>query len=452
MRLSPFPAPALTLPILVLVAVAGACTSSIDADQARVCRTAIPAMNAGAQSITIESTAPGHRPGALRIAYGVVDAGGTARNRAVTCLFASQGLDARKGVLTGLATEEGPLTDAAFYFLKRFYLDDLREPPLDPGPPPVAGLPEVSPGLAYGLQQFVVALPAAATYMLLASAYALIYGLVGRILLSFGEFAALGSVAGILGVAALFSLELSTPLAGILVALLFAVGSAALHGFAASRLAVGQLMNGTGQQVLIGSVGLALALSEYLRIAAGTDTRWLPPVFNEPWPVAKAGSFVVTMTPVGIGTALSGFAGAVGLVLYLRHSAFGHQWRALADDRRAAALCGVDETAVRDRSFIIACALSGGAGLIVTVLYGGLGFAGGFTLGLKALIAAILGGIGSVPGAMIGGLLIAGFEAVWSATLPIEHRDLAVFSLLCIILILRPGGIFGDAELAPRSV
>ena len=81
-----------------------------------------------------------------------------------------------------------------------------------------------------------------------------------------------------------------------------------------------------------------------------------------------------------------------------------------------------------------------------------MGFAGGFSLGLKALVAAILGGIGSVSGAALGGLCIAAFEAVWSATLPIEQRDLAVYCLLAIMLIWRPGGFFGDGELTPRRV
>jgi branched-chain amino acid transport system permease protein len=168
--------------------------------------------------------------------------------------------------------------------------------------------------------------------------------------------------------------------------------------------------------------------------------------------IAGAGSFSVTITPIGIGVAAGGFGLAVGLVFWLHRSDFGRQWRALADDPKAAALCGVDAAAVRDRSFLLACGLAGMAGLSVTLLYGGLGFAGGFVLGLKSLIAAILGGIGSVPGAMLGGLALAAFEASWSSMLPIEQRDLAVFSLLSLILILRPGGFFGEGRLAPREV
>ena len=92
------------------------------------------------------------------------------------------------------------------------------------------------------------------------------------------------------------------------------------------------------------------------------------------------------------------------------------------------------------------------AGVIVTVIYGGMGFAGGFTLGLKALVAAVLGGIGSVSGAALGGICIAIFEVVWSSTMPLEQRDIAVYALLAVVLVLRPGGFFGDGALAPREV
>jgi branched-chain amino acid transport system permease protein len=167
---------------------------------------------------------------------------------------------------------------------------------------------------------------------------------------------------------------------------------------------------------------------------------------------ARAGSFVVTATPLGLGVAAAGFCATLGLVLLIARSAYGRQWRAVADDSATAALFGVDPRAVHDRALILACAASGMAGVIVTAVYGGMGFAGGFTLGLKALIGAILGGIGTPAGAALGGLCIALFEVLWSATMPLEQRDIAVYALLAVVLLLRPGGFFGDGALAPRPV
>lgn len=440
------------LPTILLVLALGGCSERFDTDQQRLCRQAIPALNAPGTPIAIERAGAGPRPGILRIIYVAGPAEGPVRRRSIDCLFAGEGQGLRPGALIGVASDGRPMSDASFYLLRRFYLEDRRDPPADPGAPQPLWLPELPPALAYGLQQGVSGLPSAAIYALLACAYALIYGLSGRIILSFGEFAALGATASVVGAALLVSVAASTPLAGLGAAFVVAILVAALHGFAMGRVVLGPLARARGQQVLIATVGLGIALSEYLRLVQGTGLRWLPPVLNEPMALARAGSFIVTATPLWLGVATAGFAATLGLVLLIARSAYGRQWRAVADDARTAALFGVDARAVHDKALILACAASGMAGVIVTAVYGGMGFAGGFTLGLKALIGAILGGIGTPAGAALGGLCIALFEVLWSATMPLEQRDIAVYALLAVVLILRPGGFFGDGALAPRPV
>jgi branched-chain amino acid transport system permease protein len=438
-------------PILLALALAG-CSESFDTDQQRLCREAIPPLNPPGTEVAIDGTAAGPRANALRILYRAQTGSGVARRRSIDCLFAGEGAGLRRGALIGIASDGRPMSDASFYLLRRFYLEDRAEPPIDPGAPRAEDLPQIAPALAYGLQQGLSALPSAAIYTLLASAYALIYGLTGRIILSFGEFAALGALASVVGVALILSLSLSTPASGLAIAFAVAIAVCAFHGFAMGRFILRPLARATGQQMLIATIGLAIALSEYLRLAQGPELRWLPPVFNEPWSLARAGSFVVTMTPLGLVLAVIGLATALGLVLLIRLSAYGRAWRAVSDDARTAALFGVDARAVHDKALILACAACGIAGVTVTAVYGGMGFAGGFTLGLKALVAAILGGIGSVAGAALGGICIAIFEVVWSSTMPLEQRDIAVYALLAVVLILRPGGFFGDGALAPRHV
>jgi branched-chain amino acid transport system permease protein len=88
----------------------------------------------------------------------------------------------------------------------------------------------------------------------------------------------------------------------------------------------------------------------------------------------------------------------------------------------------------------------------VVIQYGGLGFAGGFQLGLKSLIAAVFGGIGSVAGALIGGIAIGAFETLWSAYFPIEMRDVALYACLIAVLVFRPGGLLGSPDPGPREV
>ena len=116
----------------------------------------------------------------------------------------------------------------------------------------------------------------------------------------------------------------------------------------------------------------------------------------------------------------------------------------------AAELFGVDRGRVLLFTFALASALAGLAGYVMTVYYGTVGYAGGIVLGLKALLAAVAGGIGSVPGAFLGGLLLGCAEAGWSALLPIEFRDLAIFTGLVLLLVVRPSGLFGFAEPLPR--
>ncbi|MBV9220469.1 MAG: branched-chain amino acid ABC transporter permease, partial [Methylobacteriaceae bacterium] len=96
--------------------------------------------------------------------------------------------------------------------------------------------------------------------------------------------------------------------------------------------------------------------------------------------------------------------------------------------------------------------LAGLSGYVMTIFYGGVGYGASTTLGLKALIAAILGGIGSVRGAFYGGIAIGGMEALWSALFPIVYRDLAIYVLLVALLIWRPGGFLGYGKLTPRQV
>jgi branched-chain amino acid transport system permease protein len=438
------------LAAILLICLVG-CGQLVDAEETRLCRLTLPAINDGA-TLTLEQTRPGPFPYSIRIDYrAIVD--GEARQRFVICRFSADRDSRGRRAITGLATELGPMADASFYFLRRFYLEAPDATLADPKPTQSSRpVPEASFWVAYGVQQVLVMLPTAAIYALMASAYALIYGLVGRIVLVFGEFAALASLAGVAGLGLFATIGVETALSGVLIALVIGVASAALHGLALSRVALTPLSRAPGQHLMIATVGAGIALTEYLRLAQGADLRWLPPVFNQPIPLLRAGPFVTTANGVTVLAAALGFGTVAALLIYIKMSRYGRQWRAVADDPGCAALFGVDERRVHDRALILAAGLAGLAGIIMTVLYGGMGFAGGFQLGLKALIAAILGGIGSLRGAALGGIALAAFEALWSATMPIEARDLVIYGLVVVVLVTRPGGFFGFADGLPRRI
>jgi branched-subunit amino acid ABC-type transport system permease component len=207
-----------------------------------------------------------------------------------------------------------------------------------------------------------------------------------------------------------------------------------------------------GQPILVATVAVAIAIEEFLRLSQDARDRWMPPMFNEALPLAAAGPFIVTVTPVQVSVALIALATAGAVLWLLARTRFGREWRAFADDPQAAALLGVAPARLLGATFALAGALAGLSGWIVTVYYGNVSFAMGTMLGLKALVAAVLGGIGSVPGAFVGGVLIGLTEAFWSAYFDIALRDVVVYAILSIVFLLRPAGLLGFSESRPRQV
>lgn len=364
----------------------------------------------------------------------------------IDCRFAARSQHAD---LVALAKPSGPVDETHVYLLRRFWLGSEEAEAAVGADDGGGGLTELPFTAAYLLQQAMNAVPDAAVYGLLAAAYSLIYGLSGRINLAFGEIAAVGGLAAVAGAV----VARDAP-AGPLIALALglAVWAAALHGAVVERAVMWPLRRAPGQQALVATIGVALVLREYLRLATGTQPHWVAPILSDPIRVARAGSFVVTVTPMALLLAACAASASAALLTAFRRSGFGRDWRATADDPLAAALMGVDPRRLSLRTAALATALVGAAGAGVTLHYGGVGFDYTTGLGLKALMAAILGGIGSLPGAFLGGIGIALFEALWSAFLPIADRDVALDIVLVAVLVMRPGGILGTREPASRRM
>jgi branched-chain amino acid transport system permease protein len=444
--------------LLLGLALAG-CQDLADADQSRICRTLLPALNPPGTRINIvhaSTTEPDH---ALRIVYRAEPPDEPARTRFASCQFSGEGLARNKQELVGVRTDLGRLSGVSMLFLRRFYLADPTSVLEDPGDPAYATrpIPVVGPGVAFAAQNLINALPQIGVYGLVAAAYSLIYGLVGRIVFGFGEFASLGGYGALIGVTICLQLAVTSPVLALAVGFAVALGAALMHGVVAGRLVVAPLVRRGheevhGLPVLIATTGLMITLSEYQRLLQGSELRWLPPVLNAPVPLLRAGDFITTVTPIALlATGITLVAGTAVLAL-MRFTGFGRQWRALSDDAGTAALFGVDRHRVFAGTFALAAGLAGFAGFIVTAYYGAVGYGYGLSLGLKALVAAVVGGIGSVGGAFAGGVVIALAEVAWSATMPIESRDIAIYALLSIMLALRPGGLFGFRDLLPRRV
>lgn len=436
--------------LLLLLAFLGGCSRLDDAGEARLCRLLIPVLNSEASGVRLVSTQRLIGDRGVRLLYRVDAGHEETRLRSLTCRFdplRSGAAEPRH--LTRVDTEEGALSAARVYFLKRFWLESPGTGAADPAPIVNAeAVPEISRPAAMTLQNVVAALPQMSVYGLLAAAYALVYGLVGRINLAFGDFAVLGSFGALIGLVATSSG--GTVIAGIAAALVLATWTATVHGAAIGRLVFFPVSAQRGQIALIASTGLALFLAEYARVAQGSTMRWTPPFFNAPVGLARSGDFIVTVTPMALATTLVALASGCALVVLMHRSRFGRYWRACADDPFAAALMGLSPSRILILSFGVASFLAGLGGAVTTLYYGGVTYSGGLVVGLKALIAAILGGIGSVPGAFAGGLVLGATEALWSSVFPIELRDGAIYVLLAIALVLRPGGVMGAPEIDVR--
>jgi branched-chain amino acid transport system permease protein len=426
--------------LAILLALA-ACSTLVETDQARLCRMALPALVPSGAIVTVLKQREFEGGRGLRVDYRLSGLGAPAETRFAECRFKAPGRPERSEDLVSLTTDDGRLSDVSLTFLIRFWLATPEGRAADPAPlGEVGALPTLPPALAYALQQTINGLPLAAVYALLAAAYSLVYGLIGRINLAFGEIAAAGGYAAALGAILTAGAAPATILAA---ATTFGVASAAFWGLASSRWVFQPLHRASGQQALIASIGLALFLQEFLRLAQGDRPTWVGPIFNAPFGVARAGDFLVAATPNALIASAVALLAGLALVFVMRNSRFGRRWRAYADDSVAARLFGVSPRAIFAETFALASAFAGLAGVVMTLYYGSLGYGAATALGLKALIAAILGGVGSVPGAFLGGVLVGAFEALWSTYFAVDYRDVAVYSLLAIVLALRPGGLLG---------
>jgi branched-chain amino acid transport system permease protein len=437
------------LVVLLAAAMLVGCSPALETDQARLCRMTLPALMPEAARIAIVAQRPDADGRGLSVAFTARTPGEEPRDHLAACRFREPGRPNESRDLVSVTLDGRSVSEARLYVLIRYWLATPEGRAADPAPlGDVSALPLVPHPLAYGLQMALDGLPLAAIYGLLAAAYSLIYGLIGRINFAFGEMAAAGGYAAAIAALAMVGWP---PAPLLTVAFALAAAVAAAWGFAAARAVFIPLRHARGQQVLVATVGLALFLRELLRLAQG-DRSWMSPELNQPFALARGGDFVTVATPMAFLSSAVALAAGLGLVIVFRYSRIGREWRAYADDPLAAELMGVSPAAITARAFALSGALAGLAGATMTAAFGAVGYGLSATLTLKALAAAIVGGIGSLPGAFLGGLIVGAAETGWSALFPIDYRDIAVYALLTIFIALRPSGLLGQREAVTHNL
>lgn len=304
-------------------------------------------------------------------------------------------------------------------------------------------------------------------YALIAIGYTLVYGILGMINFAHGEVMMIGTFGGYFVLEGLKTISTPTaenpnlnflnanPLLSILLAFLVGTAVASLTGYFLEKIAYRPLRNAPRLVPLISAIGASIFLQNAVQLLFSPQLRDYtnPDVISRGigWPIEIAGSQVlITYTGV-LSFALSIFL-MIGLYVLVQKTRIGRAMRAVAQDKKTAALMGVDVDKVISQTFIISGALAGAAGVMWGIHNGLVYYFLGFVPGIKAFTAAVLGGIGNIPGAMVGGMVLGVVESVGPAVLGIDFqlKDVIAFLILVLVLIFRPSGILGTATVEEK--
>ncbi|MDQ9496386.1 branched-chain amino acid ABC transporter permease LivH [Klebsiella aerogenes] len=300
---------------------------------------------------------------------------------------------------------------------------------------------------AFFLQQLINGLTLGAVYGLIAIGYTMVYGIIGMINFAHGEVYMVSAYLCAIGLALLayFGIH-SFPLL-IFGTLVFTIIVTGVYGWAIERIAYRPLRNSTRLAPLISAIGMSLILQNYVQLSQSPNQQGIPTLMHGVLRLT-VGDGVVQITWTKIFILLAAFIGMVVLSWIINHTQLGRVCRATQQDRRMAAILGINTDRVISLVFMIGAAMAGLAGVLVTMNYGTFDFYIGFIIGIKAFTAAVLGGIGSLPGAMLGGLLLGVAEAQFAGLVNSDYKDVFSFALLVAILIFRPQGLLGRPVVA----
>ena len=301
--------------------------------------------------------------------------------------------------------------------------------------------------MAYFLQQTINGLTLGAIYGLIALGYTMVYGIIGMINFAHGEVYMVGAFVSVMAFTALGLLGISwAPLAIVLV-LPAAVLFTSAYGWIIERLAYRPLRGSTRLAPLISAIGVSIFLQNYVQLLQGAELRTLPPVLTGSFPLMERDGFTVQISTIQIAVVVVSAALMVLLTFVVQATPLGRAQRTCEQDMTMAGILGIDVDRTISLTFVMGAALAAGAGLTETLYSGSVDFFIGFLAGVKAFTAAVLGGIGSIPGAMLGGLVIGLVEAYWGGYVSGAYKDVSVFAVLIIVLIARPTGLLGRPDL-----
>ena len=296
------------------------------------------------------------------------------------------------------------------------------------------------------VQQLINGLTLGSIYGLIAIGYTMVFGIIGMVNFAHGDVFMVGSfIALILFMVVTTILGLPT-VAALIVVLVLAMALTGLWNWTIERVAYRPLRGSFRLAPLISAIGMSIMLSNLIQVLQGPRNKPLPPML-------PGGIHVMGTGDMSVGISYKQIVIWVVTIVLLavfwwvvQKTPLGRAQRACEQDQKMAALLGINVDRTISITFVMGAALAAVAGVMYLMYYGVVNFADGFVPGVKAFTAAVLGGIGSLPGAVIGGLLIGLIETMWSAYFTIDYKDVAAFSILAITLIFLPSGLLGRPD------
>ncbi|HEX7474860.1 MAG TPA: branched-chain amino acid ABC transporter permease [Dehalococcoidales bacterium] len=293
----------------------------------------------------------------------------------------------------------------------------------------------------YFLELFVGGLTRGSIYALIALGYTMVYGIIELINFAHGEIYMIGAFTALI-IAGVLTMSGMNGLSVLIMASVVAVIYSAAYGFTVEKVAYKPIRQAPRLSPLISAIGMSIFLQNYVLLAQTSDFLPFPNLmpelkFMEPY-AGFIGSteFIIIMTTAVI---------MVLLTILIKFTRMGKAMRATAQDRDMAMLVGVNVNRVISNTFIIGSALAAVGGVLIASHVGRINFYIGFIVGIKAFTAAVLGGIGSIPGAVLGALVLGCTESFATGYVSSDYEDVFAFVLLILILIFKPSGLLGHS-------
>ncbi|MET4633746.1 MULTISPECIES: branched-chain amino acid ABC transporter permease LivH [Kaistia] len=297
------------------------------------------------------------------------------------------------------------------------------------------------------LQQLINGITLGSIYGLIAIGYTMVFGIIGMVNFAHGDvFMTSAFIALIFLLVLTTVLGMSSMILALIIVMVIAMVLTSLMSWAIERVAYRPLRGSFRLAPLISAIGMSIVLSNFVQVAQGPRNKPIPPMLSGGIEVMNSNNFAVTLSYKQILIWVTTAVLLAGFWYLVQKTSLGRAQRACEQDRKMAALLGVNVDRTISLTFVMGAALAAVAGTLFLSYYGVVNFSDGFVPGVKAFTAAVLGGIGSLPGAVIGGLLIGLIETFWSGYFSIDYKDVAAFSILAIVLIFMPQGLLGRPE------